>query len=119
MTDKQKIDPENTGAAEYEKSDVDPKGLFISALVTIVVVIIIIVAMNEIFISTKEQQIYKSVLSVESIELRELRARETSVLTGYKVLDEKKGIYRIPIDRAMQLEADKAFQKKMQNINIK
>ena len=113
MTDKQKQVPENIDTAEYEKSDVDPRGLFISALVTIVVIVIIIVAMNEIFISTKEQQIYKSVLSVGSIELRELRARETNVLTSYKVLDKKKGVYQIPIDRAKQLEADKAFREKM------
>jgi len=118
MTDKNQV-PENNKAAEYEKTDVNPVGLFISALVTIVVVVIIIVALNEIFISTKEQQVYRTVLSVDSAELRELRARENSVLTGYKILDEKKGIYRIPIDRAIQLEADEAFQIKMQKMNVK
>ena len=118
MTDKEKQVSRNFDGPEYEKSDVRPGGLFISALVTIVVVVIIIVALNEIFISTKEQQIYTSVLSVESTELRELRAREMEVLTGYKVLDEKKGIYQIPIDRAIQLEADKAFQIKMQKMNV-
>jgi len=119
MNDKEKDSPQTKNAPDYEISDVRPVGLFISAFTTIVVVVIIIVALNEIFVSTKEQQVYRTVLSVESAELRELRARENSVLTSYKVLDEKNGVYQIPIDRAMQLQADEAFREKMQKMKLK
>jgi hypothetical protein len=33
----------------------------------------------------------------------ELRERETEELNSYELLDEEKGIYRIPIKRAMEL----------------
>ena len=101
--------------AQYEKSDVDTKKLFLTAFIIILVIITVIITMNEIFMATKEHQIYESVLSPESTDWRELEARETEALYSYKVIDEKRGIYQIPIKRAMEVLADEAFQKKVDN----
>jgi hypothetical protein len=99
--------------AGYEKSDVSAKNLFLMTVVIVIAVILIIVALNEIFISTREDQVYRAVLQPESKELRELRVRETETLNSYKVLDPDAKKYQIPIDRAMELLADEAFQKKL------
>ena len=101
------------GKQGYDKSDVNIRNVFIVAFVTLVVIVLIVVVMNEVFIASKEDQVYKSVLSVQSKELRDLHAREAGVLHSYKVLDKEKGIYQIPIDRAIKLEAEEAFQKQM------
>jgi hypothetical protein len=42
----------------------------------------------------------------EAADLKELRDRETSLLTSYQWLDKANGVVRIPIDRAIDLEAD-------------
>ncbi len=42
-------------------------------------------------------------------ELKEMRAAEDSVLTQYGWIDAEKGIVRIPIDRAMQILAQKGL----------
>ena len=94
----------------YEKSDTRPAVVVIITLLSIVILIAIGIVLNEYFLLTKERIVYESVLKPESAALRELRAREDEFLNSYKVLDKDKGIYQIPIDRAMQLVADEAFR---------
>jgi len=43
------------------------------------------------------------VYNVESNQLREIRAAEQQKLNNYEVLDAEKGVYRIPLERAMEL----------------
>lgn len=43
------------------------------------------------------------------LELQELRAREDRILSTYGWMDKQKGIVRIPIDRAMELELQRGF----------
>ena len=62
-----------------------------------------IVVLIDIFKIHKESAVYDSVLSKESKELAELRAYEQETLNNYKLLDAEKGIYQIPVQRAMQL----------------
>ena len=97
--------------ASYEKSDVSTRKLFIAATVLVLSIVVIIVALNSFFLSSKEKQVYESVLKPASVELRELRARENETLTSYKMLDERNGVVQIPIERAMQLLAEEEFEK--------
>ena len=46
---------------------------------------------------------------VNYVELREAEAEADRLLEQYSVLDEDEGIYRIPIDRAMELMANEAY----------
>lgn len=83
------------------------------ALLTIVVIATFAIVINEMFIVSKEQLLYEQDLSKESTALRDLRARETEELNSYRILDADSARYQIPIERAMQLLADSAYQARM------
>jgi hypothetical protein len=94
---------ENYEKPGYEKRDVNVKKLVLWGIVGIVIVVISLVALTEYFLITKEDYYYQAVEKPRSQELMELRERETEELYSYELLDEEKGIYRIPIERAMEL----------------
>jgi len=71
----------------------------------------IILFLNEYFIFAMEG-LKRERDSVIPAELRELRAAEEKKLNSYKVLDAANNKYQIPIDRAMKLIADEAFEKR-------
>ncbi len=99
-----------TGAnAGYERRDVNIPWALIVTAVIVIGIILSVAFVDEIFVATKEQAIQEYQLVPENTMLRELRARETEVLGGYKLLDSQQGIYRIPIERAMQLLAEEAY----------
>jgi len=103
-------EPENSG---YEKRDINPVKVFLYGAAGIVVIVIVVVFMLNYFTATREEIVYEEVLKPESAALRELRARETEELNSYAVLDAKKGVYRIPIKRAMELMAEEAYQNRL------
>lgn len=49
-----------------------------------------------------QAEVQKKVLSLDNPALNEIRARDTSILSTYDVIDSQKGIYQIPIDVAMK-----------------
>jgi hypothetical protein len=97
------VNQENHGNPGYEKRDVNIKKLVLWGIVGAVIVVISLVALTEYFLITKEDYYYRAVEQPRSQELMELRERETEELNSYELLDEEKGIYRIPIKRAMEL----------------
>ncbi len=101
----------NTGNVEsgYEKSDAKPGRFALIGLVSIVIIVFIVIALNELFIYSSENQIHEVALKPESIKLREIRAHATEMLSNYTMVDSGKGIYRIPIERAMTLMVEEAF----------
>ncbi len=101
---------------EYEKSDVPMKSLFMWAGGIVIGLALILIILNSMFTASKEQQVQDSVLKPESVELRDLRARETETLNSYKVIDEANGVVQIPIDRAMQLLAEEAFEENIKKV---
>lgn len=112
---------EHTSAAGggYEKRDVSIKWSLIVTAAIVVGVVLSIAFVDEIFVATKEDMIKQYQLVPENTMLRELRAKEAEVLSGYKLLDPQKGIYRIPIERAMQLMADEAYTVQRLNTTTK
>ncbi len=87
----------------YEKKDVNFTKIIGISFVSIVILIVIIIVLADFFKIQKESVNYDSVLSKESKELSELRSFEFETLNNYKLLDAEKGVYQIPIKRAMQL----------------
>ncbi len=87
----------------YEKKDVNFTKIIGISFVGIVILIVIIIVLADFFKIQKESMNYDSVLSKESKELSELRSFEFETLNNYKLLDAEKGVYQIPIKRAMQL----------------
>lgn len=102
--------PENGG---YEKRDINPTKVFLAGLAGVVVIVIVVIFIINYFTATREEIIYEEVLKPESAALRELHAREEEELNSYAVLDAKKGVYRIPIKRAMELMAEEAYQARV------
>ncbi len=96
----------------YEKEDVNGGRIIGSFIIGVCVIGFIMFLVSEYFIISKERQIFESALKPESNQLRELRQREDGALNAYKVLDEKKGVYQIPISEAMKRIADEAYRKK-------
>jgi hypothetical protein len=90
-------------ASGYEKKDVNIPVIISVSVVSIVILVVMIVVLADFFQIQKESMVYDSVLSQESKELVELRTIEFETLNNYKLLDAEKGVYQIPIKRAMQL----------------
>ncbi|MCC6962885.1 MAG: hypothetical protein IT585_06500 [candidate division Zixibacteria bacterium] len=97
------------GHAGYEKRDVNIVWAGIVTAVIVMIIVLSVAFVDEIFVATKEAMVTQYQLAPENNQLRDLRAREAEVLTTYKLLDPQKQIYRIPIDRAMQVLADEAY----------
>lgn len=100
-------------SAGYETRDVNLKGIFLIAALVIVVIVVILILLNEFFLMSKEELVQEQVLAPESVALRELRVHEDEVLGSYGVVDKEKAIYRVPIQRAMKLVADEAYQERV------
>jgi hypothetical protein len=100
-------DEKHTG---YEVRDISWITLLWIGAVIIIGLMVFVVVLDSYFTVAKEQQIYEYVLKPQSKELRELKSREQEILNAYGQLDAQKGIYRIPIDRAMQLLAEEDFK---------
>lgn len=96
-------------SAGYEKRDLNIAKTLIATVVIVVFLIVSVLFVDEIFVHEKEQLITDVVLKPVSITLRELRAKEDVVLSTYKLLDSQKGIYQIPLERAMKVYAEEAF----------
>lgn len=96
----------------YEKRDINIKKTVLFGIGTVLLIAFFFVVLNEYFISVKEEIIYESVLKPESISLEELATFEDSVLTTYELIDTARGIYRIPIEKAVELTVSEAVLSK-------
>ena len=77
----------------------------------IVVLVVVLVGMSQYFTKSREEIVYKEVLSKPNPALIELRAKDHHILTTYAWVDSSKGIVRIPIQRAMDLMVNEAYAK--------
>ena len=101
--------PESTG---YETRDVNLVKVFVYGISGIIVLVALVIFALDYFTAAREEAVYEAVLSPESVALRELRAREVEELNSYEILDAQKGVYRIPIERAMTVMAEEAYREK-------
>lgn len=99
------------GGVDYERRDANPRKIMIATVSLLAVVIVMIIGIAELFMMTVDEQITEAVLKPPSAQLRDIRAKEQEVLNNYKVIDAAKGVYQIPIARAMELAAEEAYQK--------
>lgn len=104
--------PESKHQSEpgYEKRDLNVRLIVLVALIALILLAASVYVVDEFFQISKEEQVEKVVLQPVSAQLRELRSHEDEVLSAYKVIDAANGIYQIPIDRAMEILANRAYQ---------
>ena len=94
----------------YETKDVNVKKIAGYTLAVVILLTAIMIFLNEYFVFEVEE-IKQERNNVPSSELRDLNAREEEMLNSYKVLNADKNQYQIPMDRAMKLLADEAYEK--------
>lgn len=96
-------DSHSHGSTGYEKKDVNvPLVLWISAAVAVLIVLSVLFVQQYVTMQA-ESAAYEIRLKPENPQLLELRAHEDAALVATKVLDSTKGIYQIPIERAIEL----------------
>lgn len=101
-------------AEGYDREDAGSQKVIGLTIITIATLVVLIILVFEYFNASKESRIYSAVAKPEAISLREVRAREAEILGSYKAVDSKKGVYRIPVGRAMELVAEEARTGKKQ-----
>ncbi len=103
---------ETPGGAQtgYEKKDLNVRMVLLVAVIIIIVLVIFVTWIDSLYQITREETIQTNVLAPQSDTLLNLRAHEDEVLNNYKLLDPATGKYQIPVDRAMELLAERAYQ---------
>lgn len=103
--------PDHSGDG-YEKRDVAVGKLLAATAAITVFIAAFVIVLFQYFGLQSQEDIYNAQLAPPSAALLDLRAKEDEILNSYAVVDSTKGIYRIPIDRAMKLLADEAYEQK-------
>ena len=91
---------------EYEIRDIPVKPVAIGGIVFMIIVGITLFLLYEYYIRVLDDTEYELKLSKRSKKLMELRKLEDESLNSYKIIDEEKQIYQIPIDRSKKLMLD-------------
>lgn len=113
MADQEEKISEANAEDGYEKRDIPAGRIIAFGILGALLIVIMLVIVTNVFLTTSEKMVEDVVLKPQSVAIRELRARETEELNSYKLLDPEKGIYQIPIDRAIELMADEAYRDRM------
>lgn len=98
--------------SDYEKEDVNARVIIIIFIIGTITIGTIMFLLSEYFTSRKEAQI-QTANAVVSSTYRDVRAREEERLNAYKLVNEKDGVYQIPIGEAMKLIATEDYQKRL------
>ena len=91
---------------EYEIRDIPVKSVAIGVVVFIIIIGITLFLLYEYYIRVLDDTEYEFKLSKRSKKLMELRKLEDESLNSYKIIDEEKQIYQIPIERSKELMLD-------------
>jgi len=98
--------------SDYEKQDVNARVIIIMFIIGTITIGTIMFLLSEYFTARKEAQI-QSANAVVSSTYRDVRAREEERLNSYKLINDKDGIYQIPIREAMKLLATEDYQRRL------
>ncbi len=93
----------------FEDEGVNIRKIIIIGVLSFAIFIGILSFLDDLFAVAREDEVQAVDLSVPSQQLQEMRDHESAVLHGYKLLDSTKAVYRVPIDRAMRIVAEEAF----------
>ena len=89
----------------YEKRDVNMLRITIFSLATCGLIVLFVVFLDSYFVWSKERHMFKAQQQqIQQVET--IAEQEDERLNNYGVRDAEKGVYQIPIDRAMELEAN-------------
>ena len=99
------------GPTEVESEGISAGFLFGIIAGTIVVVVILVIVGFTVA-TVKSQEIRDQVtMDIQYPELRDVRAEAAARLNHYAVVDAENDVYQVPIDQAMRLMANEAYQQ--------
>lgn len=96
---------------DYDRHGANAVKVALVALAFVVFLVISMVVLNELFLAEKDRQVYDVFLKPQSQQLKDLHEWEDETLHSYKLIDSTQHVYRIPIERAMELQAADAAAK--------
>lgn len=90
------------------QSTIEPDNLPVKPIAWAIVALVFIVvgtifAVRQLYWASSSSLVQKNELDVPNKLLSELNAADKDQLSNYDVIDQQKGIYRLPIDEAMKL----------------
>jgi len=109
MADSQNDTQHQQGSSGYEERDVNIGRIALIGIVCVILLALSLFFVDQYFIITKEKDIQEIILKPQSVTLREVRTREDEILNSYKLIDSAKGVYQIPISRAMEILAQNTY----------
>ena len=120
MTTPPELPPDHAPRVRFERRDINARILLLIGLGTCVCLALIHVGMQELFHLYRVQEnkldsLPSPLMTVESqrakpfATLQEVRSAEDSRLNGYGWIDREKQKVRIPIDRAMEITAERGL----------
>lgn len=97
----------------YDHSDPKASILFIFGGATVVLLILVSAGIMFYYDTTLSEQVFTKVLTVDSDQLKKLRATEDHELYTYGYADRAAGKVRLPINRAMELISTEAAENRI------
>src|SRR5690348_12592402 len=70
---------------------------------SIVILVVMMIALQQYFVKIWNDAVYDKVLTAPDAQLQTVRDRDNWDLTHYTYVDQKAGVVRVPMDRAMDL----------------
>jgi len=90
-------------SAGYEKKDVSIKAVTLGIVGTVLLIVVFVVFLRGYFIINYENDVTQEIIDNPPQELMKIKEKDKKMLSSYSVLDQDKGVYQIPIEKAMDL----------------
>lgn len=91
------------GQVSVEPDNLPTRPIAIALVALTFIVIGVTVGVNQLYWASSTKLVQTNELDVPNKLLTELNAEDQEQLTQYGQIDKEKGVYRLPIDRAMKL----------------
>ena len=82
------------------------KPVIIGGVIFVLTIVVTLFLLFEYYVRVLDDTVYEFKLSKRSKKLIELRKSESETLNSYKVIDQEKEIYHIPINQSKELLLD-------------
>ena len=90
-------------SAGYEKKDVSIRAVALGIVGTVLLIVVFVVFLRGYFIINYENDVTQEIIDNPPQELMKIKEKDKKMLSSYSVLDADKGVYQIPIEKAMDL----------------
>ena len=95
--------------AEVDK--VNNTVIFSVVVVTAALLVAMVLFSARLFDLTMREEIERKVLAVENTQLRQLHVEEQRKISAYQWVDQKNGVVRVPVDRAVELIVAEGYKR--------